>query len=141
MTRDNRLLALSLFTWGLGEGLFIYIQSLYLRELGADPQAIGGILAAVAAAAGLAHILAGMLTDRFGRKPVLLAGWLLGLGSAALMFLARDLQWFVIGLVAYGFTGFIVSPLYAYAAAARGPQSMQRAISLVSASFWAGTII
>jgi len=141
MTRDNRLLALALFTWGLGEGLFIYIQSLYLRDLGADPVAIGGILAAVAAAAGLAHIPAGMLADRFGRKPVLLAGWVLGLVSAAVMFVARDLRLFVPALVAYGFTGFTVAPLYAYAAAARGGQSMQRAISLVSASFWAGTII
>ncbi len=141
MTRDLRLLALALFTWGLGEGLFIYIQSLYLRDLGADPVAIGGILAAAALAAGLAHIPAGMLADRFGRKPVLMAGWLTALGSGAVMFLARDLRLFAPALVLYSFTGFVIAPLNAYSAAARGTQSMQRALTIVSASFWAGTII
>ncbi len=141
MTRDIRLLALALFTWGLGEGMFIYIQSLYLRELGADPVAIGRILAAAALAAGLAHIPAGMLADRFGRKPLLLAGWITALVSGAIMFLARDLRIFTPALVLYSFTGFIVAPLYAYAAAARGTQSMQRALTFTSASFWAGTII
>jgi len=141
MTRDIRLLALALFTWGLGEGMFIYIQSLYLRELGADPQAIGRILAAAALAAGLAHIPAGMLADRFGRKPLLLAGWFIALASGAVMFLARDLRLFTPALVIYSLTSFIVAPLYAYAAAARGTQSVQRAISFTSASFWAGTII
>ena len=121
--------------------MFIYIQSLYLRELGADPQTIGGVLAAAALAAGLAHIPAGMLADRFGRKPLLLAGWVVALVSGAVMFVARDLALFVPALVAYNFTTFIVAPLYAYAAAARGTQSVQRAISFTSASFWAGTII
>lgn len=141
MTRDNRLITFALFTWGLGEGLFIYIEPLYLRELGADPVAIGSILAAAALAAGLAHVPAGMLADRLGRKPLLLAGWGLGLAAAIVMFLARDLRQFVPGLIAYTFTGFVVAPINAYVAAARGGQSMQRAISLVSAGFWGGTVL
>jgi predicted MFS family arabinose efflux permease len=140
MTRDNRLLAFALFAWGLGEGLFIYIEPLYLRELGADPVAIGSILAAAALAAGLAHVPAGMLADRFGRKPILVAGWGLGLAAAIVMFLARDLRLFVPGLIAYTFTGFVIAPINGYVAAARGPQSVQRALTLVSAGFWAGTI-
>jgi predicted MFS family arabinose efflux permease len=141
LTRDNRLIAFALFAWGLGEGLFIYIEPLYLRELGADPVAIGSILAAAALAAGLAHVPAGMLADRFGRKPILLAGWGLGLAAAVVMFLARDLRLFVPGLIAYTFTGFVIAPINAYVAAARGPHSMQRALTLVSAAFWGGTIL
>jgi len=141
MTRDNRLLALALACWGLGEGMFIYIEPLYLRQLGADPVVIGSILAIAAAAAGLAHIPAGYLADRYGRKPVLLAGWAVGLGAVLLMFLAQDLWLFAAGLVAYTFTGFVIAPIYAYAAVARGSQSMQRALTLVSAGFYAGNII
>jgi predicted MFS family arabinose efflux permease len=141
MTRDNRLLAFSLACWGLGEGLFIYIEPLYLRQLGADPVAIGTILALAAGAAGLAHIPAGYLADRVGRKPVLLAGWLLGLASVLVMFLAQDLWLFAAALVAYTFTGFVIAPLYAYAAVARGQQSMQRALTMVSAGFYAGTVV
>ncbi len=141
MSRDNRLLVFALFMWGMGEGLFIYIQPLYLRDLGADPVAIGSILAAAGLAAGLAHIPAGLLADRFGRKPMLLAAWLLGLLTTLVMFVARDLRLFAPALIAYTFTGFVLSPLYAYVSAAREGQSVQRAITLVSAGFWAGTIV
>ena len=101
MSRDNRLLAFSLACWGLGEGLFIYIQPLYLRQLGADPVAIGAILAIAAAAVGLGHIPAGYVADRFGRKRVLLAAWGVGLVAVLVMFLAQDLWVFSAGLVAY----------------------------------------
>jgi DHA1 family multidrug resistance protein-like MFS transporter len=141
MTRDNRLLAFSLACWGLGEGLFIYIEPLYLRQLGADPVAIGTILAIAAAAAGLAHIPAGYVADQLGRKPVLLAGWVLGLVSVLGMFLAQNLWLFAAGLVAYTFTGFVIAPIYAYTAVARGPQSMQRALTMVSAGFFAGMVV
>jgi predicted MFS family arabinose efflux permease len=141
MSRDNRLMVFALFFWGMGEGLFIYIQPLYLRELGADPVDIGSILAAAALAAGLAHIPAGLLADRFGRKPVLLAAWLLGLLTTLIMYAARDLRVFAPALIAYTFTGFVLAPLYAYVSAARGEQSVQRALTLVSAGFWAGTIV
>jgi len=141
MSRDNQLLAFSLAFWGLGEGLFIYIQPLYLSQLGADPVAIGGILALAAAAVGLGHIPAGYIADRYGRKPVLLAGWAVGLAAVLVMFLAQDLWLFSAGLVAYTFTGFVIAPVYAYATEARGQQSVQRAVTMVSSGFFVGTII
>ncbi len=141
MSRDNQLLAFALACWGLGEGLFIYIEPLYLRQLGADPVAIGSILAIAAAAAGLGHIPAGYVADRFGRKPVLLAGWGVGLLSVLVMFLAHDLRLFSAALVAYTCTGFVIAPIYAYATAARGQQSVQRALTMVSAGFYVGTVL
>src|SRR5438270_13556415 len=112
MSRDNQLLAFSLACWGLGEGLFIYIEPLYLRQLGADPVAIGSILASAAAAVGLGHIPAGYLADRFGRKPVLLAGWGVGLLSVLVVFLARDLVLFPAAPVALTCTGFVIESIY-----------------------------
>jgi predicted MFS family arabinose efflux permease len=141
LSRDNRLLLIALFSWGAGEGLFTYIQPLYLRQLGAEPVAIGSTLALAAAAAGFSHIPSGYLADRFGRKPLLLAGWFLGAAAAIVMFLARDLRVFGPALIAFTFTGFVIAPLNAYASAARGGQSVQRAITMVSAGFWAGTIL
>ena len=44
MKRDLILVAIAMFAWGLGEGLFIYFQPLYLQELGANPIMIGTIL-------------------------------------------------------------------------------------------------
>src|SRR5258708_33290593 len=106
MSRDNRLLAFSLACWGLGEGLFIYIVPLYLRQLGADPVAIGSILAIAAAAVGLGHIPAGYIAGRFWRKPGLLAGWGGGLLSVLGMFLAHDRVLFLAAVAGYTFSAF-----------------------------------
>jgi predicted MFS family arabinose efflux permease len=141
ITRDNRLMILALFLWGMGEGLFLYIEPLALKELGADPVQIGRVLAAAALAAGLAHVPAGYLADRFGRKPVLVAGWVLGVIASLMMYLARDLALFVPALIGYTFTSFVVAPLNAYVSEARGQQSVQRAVTLVMAGFYAGSIV
>jgi MFS family permease len=134
-------LAAALFTWGIGEGMFFFFQPLYLQRLGADPLMIGGILGAAGIAMTVAHIPAGYLSDRIGRRPLLVAAWLTGTTSAALMALATSLPLFVAGLILYGSTAFVVSPLNSYATAARGRWTLERTITLVSASFNLGVVI
>lgn len=134
-------MTLSLFFWGFGEGLFWYIQPLYLRELGADPVTIGAVLSLAAVAALLAHVPAGYLADRFGTKAVMLAGWLLGVVAISGCYLAPNLFWFSVSWVAYIFTAFAKVPINAYVAQARGRQSIQRAITLVTAGFAGGSVI
>ncbi|MBL8046308.1 MAG: MFS transporter, partial [Anaerolineales bacterium] len=140
MSRDNKLLLLSLFLWGAGEGLFIYIQPVYLQALGADPIAIGTALSLASAAAAASHIPAGWLADHLGRRGVMIAGWGLGAVACLLMYLTTNLWLFVAASVAYAFTLFVVGPLSAYAAEARGQQTAQRAMTQAYAGFWAGTI-
>lgn len=140
MTRDNRLLAFSLMLWGFGEGLFWYIQPLYLRQLGADSVQIGSILAVAAIAAAIAHTPAGYLADRFGRKTVMVVGWFIGVFSSLGMYLAPNLLWFTIAWIGYVFTAFVLAPINAYATAGRGTQSVQRALTLVGAGFWIGNL-
>ena len=141
LTRDNRLIAFSLFFWGLGDGLFYYIQPLYLKQLGADPVATGTVLSIAALTAALSLIPAGTIADYFGRRPVVIFGWALGAVGAGLMYLATDLTVFTIGLMIYMGTGFVIAPLNAYISEARGKQSVQRALTLVSAGFMAGAIV
>ena len=76
MTKDFVYLAISLFTWGLGEGLFMYFQPLYLEELGASPISIGAILGIVGISMTVVHIPAGYLADRIGRRKLVWAGWI-----------------------------------------------------------------
>ncbi|MDW8325854.1 MAG: MFS transporter [Anaerolineales bacterium] len=141
MTRDNKLMAFALLLWGLGEGLFLYFQPLYLRELGGDSAMVGAALSFSALAMAATHIPAGYLSDRIGRKVLIVAGFGLGTLAALVMFLARDFWLFTLALSAYWFTGFMLAPLGAYVTEARGTQSVQRALSLVYAGFWAGTIV
>lgn len=141
MSRDNRLLTLALFLWGVGEGLFWYIQPLYLRELGADAVTTGGILSLAGLTAAFAHTPAGYLADRLGRKTVMLAGWVLGLLACLGMYLAPDLATFTMAWVAYVFTAFALVPINAYALGARGHVSVERTLSLVWAGFSLGMLV
>jgi MFS family permease len=104
------LFSAAIMTWGLGEGVFILFQPLYLQKLGANPLMIGGILSAAGFAMTLAHIPAGYLADRIGRRPLLIAAWMVGTVAAILMASANSLWPFVAGLLLYGFTAFVTSP-------------------------------
>jgi DHA1 family quinolone resistance protein-like MFS transporter len=125
----------------MGEGLFVYLLPLYLEQLGADSVQIGLILGIAAISMTITHIPAGALSDRIGRKRVMTAGWISGLLSLSVMYLAPNLPFFVIGMVMYHLTFFVISPLNSYITAARGDWSVARALTTVSAMFNVGTIV
>ncbi len=141
MNRDLILLSISLMTWGVGESMFLIFQPLYLQQLGSDPIAIGVILMGAGIMMTIAHIPAGHLADRIGRKPLLMASWIMGILAAWIMALAPSLPLFVIGLLAYGFTAFVSSPLSSYITAARGNLGVGTALTMVSAFYNAGALL
>lgn len=141
MSRDLIFLASSLFLWGIGDGLFMFFQPLYLQQLGAQPVAIGAIMSSWAIAMAVAHLPAGFFADRLGRRPLIWASWQLGLLAVVLMALARSLTVFVIGLSLYGVTAAVMAPMNSYITAARGKLSVGRALTLVSSSYNLGAII
>ena len=101
MKRDLILVGIAMFAWGMGEGLFIFFQPIYLEELGADPILIGTILGGFGLAMTLSHIPAGILADRIGRKPLMVAAWATGTITCWMMALANTLPIFTIGLIFY----------------------------------------
>ncbi len=141
MNRDLILIAISLFTWGVGESSFIPFQSLYLQQLGADPLRIGAIIGGYGLAATLAHIPAGYLADRIGRRPLMWAAWFIGAAATWIMALANDLPVFAAGMLIYSMTMFVVSPMNSYVTAASGKLSVGRVLTLVSTSYNAGAIL
>lgn len=141
MTRDFLLLAASLFCWGIGEGMFFYFQPIYLEHLGASSVKIGFVIGLGGLMMALAHIPAGWLADRFGRRPLLWAAWFIGLTAAWLMALAESLLVFSIGAILYSFTAFVASPLNSYLTDARGKLSVGRAITLISSAFASGATL
>jgi predicted MFS family arabinose efflux permease len=141
MTRDLRLVALSLLIWGLGEGMFIYFQPIYLQQLGADPVQIGGILGLAAAGMLLSHLPAGVLADHLGRKTIMVSSWMIALAASGMMALARGLSLFVAGMVVYSFSVFVMSPMSSYITQAGNEWSPARALTTVSAGFSAGMIL
>jgi MFS family permease len=141
MSRDLILVAASLFTWGIGEGMFLFFQPINLQRMGADPLLIGAILGGYGAAMACAHIPAGYLSDRIGRRPMLCLAWFSGLLATTIMAAANSLPVFIIGMLVYGLTAFVISPLNSYVTAARGRWSVGRALMLSSAAFNLGMVI
>ena len=141
MSRDLILIALSLMTWGLGEGMFYYFSPLYMQQLGASPVMIGAILGGVGMAMTASFLPAGYISDRLGRRPLLRLAWLMGVSATWVMALSRSLPMFVLGIVLYGATAFVVVPLNSYITAARGKWSVGRALTTISASFSMGAIL
>jgi MFS family permease len=141
VSRDLIFLATALGMWGLGESMSLYFQSLYLAKLGADPVRIGFILGVASIAMTIAHIPAGYLADRFGRRPLIWASWIMGTTATLIMGLASSLNVFTAGLLMYGVTMFVMAPMNSYVTAARGHLSPGRALTLVSACYSVGAII
>lgn len=141
MRRNLILVALSLVTWGIGEGMFFYFEPLYLQQLGANPVMIGSILGGVSIAMAVSYVPAGFLSDRFGRRPLLRIAWLIGMAATWIMALSHSLPIFVIGMTLYGFTSFVVVPLNSYITQARGKWSVGRTITIISACYSAGVIL
>lgn len=141
MNRSLLWLGAALFLWGVGEGMFLLFQPVYLQELGAAPIQVGLILGAFGAAMTLTHVPAGHLADRLGRRPMLITAWAVGFLATVLMAVAPSLTIFVAAMLLYGLTAFVASPLDSYTTAARGRWSVARAMTFVSMTFNAGAVI
>jgi DHA1 family multidrug resistance protein-like MFS transporter len=140
LNRNLLFVALALLTWGFGEGMFFNFQPIYLKSLGSNEQQIGLILGAFGAVMAITHIPAGRLSDRIGRRPLLFSAWIMGLVATVIMAFARELPLFIVGMLAYGLTAFVSSPLSSYVTAARGKWSVGTALSLTTATFSGGMV-
>jgi len=139
--RDLLLVAFSLLIWGVGEGMFTYFQPIYLQQWGASPVTIGLILGAMGISMTVAQAPAGYLSDRIGPRPVMWASWVFALAATILMASATSLSLFVVGLLCYGLTSFVIAPMNAYLVSVRGNWSVERALTLPSALFNLGMVI
>ncbi len=85
--------------------------------------------------------LVGLLSDRFGRRPVILLSNI-GLGlDYVLMALAPNLRWLFIGRVISGVTAASVPAASAYIADTLPPEKRPHAFGLVGAAFGAGFVL
>lgn len=136
MNRNLFFIAFALFLWGLGEGMFFNFVSIRLEsEFLLTKQQVGFALGAFGFFMAITHIPGGHLSDRIGRRPLLIAAWVLGMLSTLAMGLAKSLPLYLIGLFGYGLTAFVASPLSSYVTAARGKWEVGTVLSLTSAMF------
>jgi MFS family permease len=138
--RDLAIISFALFLWGIGEGLFLIFQPIYLQHWGAQPLEIGAILGGMGVAMAIAQAPAGYIGDRIGSLPVTWASWVLGSAAAVIMALANSLPVFVAGMFIYGLTSFVVAPMNSYISSVRERLSVERAITISMAAFFLGAV-
>jgi MFS family permease len=142
LNRNLIFIAAALFLWGFGEGMFFNFVPIYLDlQFLLSKYEIGLILGAFGFSMAITHIPAGGLADRFGRRPLLIGAWVLGLVATLIMGVAQALPLFLVGLFAYGLTAFVASPLSSYVTAARGEWSVATVLSLTTATFGMGMVL
>jgi MFS transporter, DHA1 family, tetracycline resistance protein len=138
------LIFLTVFIDLVGFGIVIPILPLYARAFGASETVNGLLVGIYSAVQFFAAPLLGKLSDRVGRRPVLLislCGTALGfalMGVAPM--LAGALVWLFIARIIDGFSGGNISTAQAYIADVTAPEERSRAMGLVGAAFGLGFI-
>src|SRR5258708_16986542 len=85
--------------------------------------------------------IVGMLSDRFGRRPVLLIS-IFGLGvDYVFMAMAPTLRWLFVGRVINGITAASFSTANAYVADVTAPQERAKAFGMLGAAFGIGFLV
>ena len=130
----------------IGIGVVIPVFPELVRELGhLDASAasgwVGGLVATYAGAQIFAGPILGGLSDRFGRRPVILTS-VAGLGANYLLLaFAPTLAWLFVGRLLAGATGANVSAVTAYIADITPPGDRARRFGLIGAVFGGAFVI
>jgi DHA1 family tetracycline resistance protein-like MFS transporter len=143
----------------LGFGLILPLLPYYAETFGATPLVIGLIVASYAAASLVGAPLMGRLSDRYGRRPILLisvAGTFIGylllgfaqpIGSSlANLFTAHAVNAFIIGVLFVsrmidGFTGGNITVAQAYISDVTDETNRSRGLGIIGSAFGLGFII
>lgn len=135
--RDTRWVLTSYFLWGIGEGLWMFIQPLYVEYLGATPAQSGLVIGMWGLGRLLLVLPAGVLADRLGARKMMAPGWFMGFTGVLIIALAPDWRWAVPGFLMYGFSAIAIPVTNLYVAQAARHDPTRRADLPVQASFTA----
>lgn len=132
---------LTVFIDLVGFGIVIPVLPLYAERFGASPLVIGCLLGIYSLMQLVCAPLLGQLSDRIGRRPVLLVSLL---GTAAgffLMGVAHTLTLLFVARIIDGVTGGNISTALAYIADVTPPEDRSRGMGIVGAAFGLGFVV
>lgn len=117
------------------------ILPFFLRALGATPLVLGLVLGAEALSQFVAAPWLGQMSDRFGRRRVLMASQVGALASLALLLGAGSVGFVLLARVLLGLTAANFAAAAAYVADITDPRNRRQAIGVLSAGLGLGGIV
>jgi MFS family permease len=113
-TRDIWLICLSNAIGAFGEGLYLWVFPLYIRQLHADYVQLGLVFSALYGASALAPLPGGFLADRIDRKKILILAWIPWFLSPLIYSFAQNWTQLIPGTICWGLSMIGVPALNAY---------------------------
>lgn len=125
----------------LGFSLILPLQAYYAEAFGADEFTTGLLVASYAAMQFIGAPILGRLSDRYGRRPVLLVSIFGTFVGFVIFGLATSLWMLFLGRILDGLTGGNISVAQAYIADVTDEKNRARGLGMIGAAFGLGFII
>lgn len=125
----------------IGFGIIIPILPYYAQRLGAGALGIGVLFGVYSGMQFLATALLGRLSDRIGRRPILLVTMVLNAVGYLLFAAAHSYALLFVARVVSGFAGGNISAAQAYVADITTPADRSRGMGMIGAAFGIGFVL
>jgi len=135
------LMALTIFIDIAGFGLILPLLPFWAEHLGANPTEVGLILTIYALAQFIFTPILGSLSDRFGRKPIIIASLLIEAFSLALTGFAGSLVVLLIARFIGGIGASNIGSAQAVVADVTPPEGRARGMGMIGAAIGLGFVI
>src|SRR3954452_24040610 len=141
VTRPLTIIFLTIFVNLVGFGIIIPLLPFYAETFGASPLAIGLLFAVFSLCQLLASPALGDLSDRYGRRPVLVFSLAGTVVSFVMLAMAHSVAMLFAARIVDGLSGGNISTARAYVADVTEPKDRARAYGIIGAAFGLGFIL
>lgn len=124
-----------------GMGIILPLLPFYSQRLGATPFLIGALISVYAVCQLVAGPVVGILSDRYGRRKVLVVSQIGTLIGFVLLALAGNLTLVFLARIIDGLTSGNISVAHAYAAEHSAPATRKQALGMTSGAIGTGLLL
>src|SRR5688572_17865304 len=141
MSRPLLVIFLTIFVNLVGFGIIIPLLPFYAETFGASPLVIGLLFASFSVSQLLAAPVLGELSDRYGRRPVLIFSLIGTALSFAMLAVAHSLTMLFLARIVDGLSGGNITTARAYIADVTTEEDRAKSFGLLGAAFGLGFIV
>src|SRR5438552_6748407 len=141
VTRPLFIIFLTIFVNLIGFGIIIPLLPFYAQTFGASPAVVGLLFAVFSISQLVAAPALGDISDRYGRRPVLIFSLAGTVASFVMLAVAHSVTMLCLARIVDGLSGGNISAARAYVADVTEPGDRARAYGLIGAAFGLGFIL